>query len=265
MTPRLGTLTVVVLAVWLAACGSGDPAPEVPESIVVDTPQGELRITLAATTPTSTAASTSSGGTTGATAPDSTSTTTAAPAGSDTTAPPSAARLVDPSRLVVGAEVWGGYDRDLFPHWIDADGDGCDTRQEVLIRDSDTEVVLHPERVCRVVAGRWWSAYDDAWTTNPAHLHIDHLVPLAEAWESGARLWSAEQREAFANAEDGLVAVSASSNMAKAASDPAGWLPPNEDVWCVYVAVWIEVKATWGLSADPDEIAVLESLAEVCG
>lgn len=262
MTPRLGTLAVVVLAVWLAACGSGDPAPGGPESIVVDTPQGELRITLAATTPPGTAASTSSGD---AAAPDSSSTTTAGAAGSDTTDPPSAARLVDPSRLVVGAEVWGGYDRDLFPHWIDSDGDGCDTRQEVLIRDSDIAVVLHPERVCRVVEGRWWSAYDDAWITNPDHLHIDHLVPLAEAWESGAQLWSAEQREAFANAEDGLVAVSAASNMAKAASDPAGWLPPNQDVWCVYAAVWIEVKATWGLSADPDELTVLESLAEDCG
>ena len=262
MTARLPTLAVVALAVWLTACGAGrNPAPEVPESIVVDTPQGELRITLAATTPTST----SSEDATGATAPDSTPTTTAALDGSDTTHPPSAARLVDPSRLVVGAEVWGGYDRDLFPHWIDADGDGCDTRQEVLIRDSDIAVVSHPDRVCRVIDGRWWSAYDDAWTTNPAHLHIDHLVPLAEAWESGARLWSAEQREAFANAEDGLVAVSAASNMAKAASDPAGWLPPNEDVWCVYAAVWIETKVTWGLSADPDELAVLESLAEVCG
>ena len=189
----------------------------------------------------------------------------AAAAGSDTTDPPPTFRLVDPSRLVVGAEVWGGYDRDLFPHWIDADGDGCDTRQEVLIRDSDTAVVMHPERVCLVVEGRWWSAYDDVWTTNPNHLHIDHLVPLAEAWESGARLWTAEQREAFANAEDGLVAVSAASNMAKAASDPARWLPPNQDVWCVYAAVWIETKATWGLSADLDEIAVLESLAEDCG
>ena len=264
MTPRLGTPAVVVLAVCLTACGAGrNPAPEGPESIVVDTPRGELRITLAATTPTNTTASTSSGGTTAAAAPDSSTTTTVEAAGSEAGDTP--ARLVDPSRLVAASEVWGGYDRDLFPHWIDVDADGCDTRQEVLIRDSDIAVVLHPERVCRVVEGRWWSAYDDEWTTNPDHLHIDHLVPLAEAWESGARLWTAEQREAFANAEDGLVAVSAASNMAKAASDPARWLPPNEDVWCIYVAVWIEVKATWDLTADDAEIAALTSLAETCG
>ena len=123
--------------------------------------------------------------------------------------------------------MWGDYDRDLFAHWSDEDGDGCDTRQEVLIRDSSTTPVLHPERVCRVVEGRWWSAYDDWWTTDPADLHIDHLVPLAEAWKSGARLWTDAEREAFANDTAGLVAVSAASNLAKGASDPTDW-PPRQ-------------------------------------
>ena len=81
----------------------------------------------------------------------SSSTTTAPPA---TTAPAPAELVVDPSRLTVAPEVWGDYDRDLFPHWSDFDGNGCDTRQEVLIRDSDMTPTFHPERVCRVVAGR---------------------------------------------------------------------------------------------------------------
>lgn len=178
---------------------------------------------------------------------------------------PPSARLVEPARLEPGPEVWGDYDRDLFPHWSDLDRDGCDTRQEVLIRDSAIEPVMHPERICRVVDGRWWSSYDDTWTSNPASLHIDHLVPLAEAWESGARLWSAEQREAFANDMTGLIAVSAAANTSKGASDPAEWLPQNEDVRCIYGAVWIEVKATWGLTADPAELDALEALAAVCG
>ena len=177
---------------------------------------------------------------------------------------PAEVLLVDPSRLTVAPEVWGGYDRDLFPHWLDLDGDGCDMRQEVLIRDSATPPAMHPERVCRVVAGEWWSAYDDWWTADPADLHIDHLVPLAEAWESGARLWDTEQREAFANDPAGLVAVSGSSNLAKGASDPAGWLPPNEDVWCTYAAVWIEVKAAWHLTADQAEHDTLIALAARC-
>ena len=115
-------------------------------------------------------ASTSTAAPPGAPAPDTTATSAPVPAG-----------LVDPTRLDVAREAWAGYDRDLLPHWSDYDSDDCDTRQEVLIRDSDVIPAMHPERLCRVVEGRWWSSYDDTWTTNPAELHIDHLVPLAEA------------------------------------------------------------------------------------
>ena len=98
----------------------------------------------------------------------------------------------------------------------------------------------------------------------PADLHIDHLVPLAEAWKSGARLWTDAEREAFANDTAGLVAVSAASNLAKGASDPTDWLPDNEDVWCTYAAVWIEVKAAWNLTADQAEHDALTALAVRC-
>ncbi|MDE0171393.1 MAG: HNH endonuclease family protein [bacterium] len=250
---------LLLLVVGMAACGSGDtPAPEGVATVIVDTPQGDLQITLAPTTAQPEASAPAETTTTIEEDPNSQPTAEADPE------PPSA-RLVEPARLEPGPEVWGGYDRDLFPHWSDLDGDGCDTRQEVLIRDSAIEPVMHPERICRVVDGRWWSSYDDTWTSNPASLHIDHLVPLAEAWESGARLWSAEQREAFANDMTGLIAVSAAANTSKGASDPAEWLPQNEDVRCIYGAVWIEVKATWGLTADPAEIDALEALAAVCG
>ncbi|MYA02270.1 MAG: HNH endonuclease [Chloroflexi bacterium] len=234
---------VVMLAV---ACGQTD-APS--ESLPLMTLTPEAPATTAAATTTS--------------APTTPTSTDPAPAA--TAAEPQAAVVVvDPTRLTVAPEVWGGYDRDLFPHWSDSDGDGCDTRQEVLIRDSAIEPAMHPERVCRVVAGEWWSAYDDWWTTDPAELHIDHLVPLAEAWESGARLWNEADREAFANDTAGLVAVSASANTAKGASDPADWLPPNEDVWCTYAAVWVEHKATWNLTADQSEYDTLAALALEC-
>ena len=116
--------------------------------------------------------------------------------------------------LVVAAEQPGGYDRDLFRHWIDADGDGCDTRREVLL----AEAVVAPTRGsgCSLSGGEWISRYDAKTDTGSGRgFDVDHLVPLAEAWASGARSWTAQRREGYANDlgfVDSLVAVSAGSN-----------------------------------------------------
>ena len=154
-----------------------------------------------------------------------------------------------------------GYSRHAFRHWIDADRDGCDTRQEVLIEEAETgSITLHPSRRCRVTAGEWRSHYDDVRVTNPSDLDVDHLVPLAEAWDSGAWVWDDARREAFANDLDhpsSLIAVTASTNRSKGARDPAEWMPPNGNYACTYVAAWITVKARWGLSVDQTEYEFL--------
>lgn len=161
--------------------------------------------------------------------------------------------------LPIEAENRGGYDRELFDHWSDLDSDGCDTRREVLIRDA-TEVVMATDRECWIESGRWYSVYDDQWVTEPGSLDIDHVVPLAEAWDSGAASWDSEQREAFANDEAALLAVTARSNRAKGADDPTDWLPSNPDYLCQYTALWIVTKTRWGLSIDTAELATLEQL-----
>ena len=162
--------------------------------------------------------------------------------------------------LVVAPEQRSGYDRDLFDHWSDLDGDGCDTRREVLIRDSRVESELDPNRTCWVVSGLWYSYYDDEWVQGPSSLDIDHLVPLAEAWDSGARSWNSERREAFANDEGALVAVTARSNRSKGAADPADWMPSNSDFTCPYAAAWVATKARWGLTMDRQESDFLRGL-----
>lgn len=167
--------------------------------------------------------------------------------------------------LKIEPEIHGGYDRGLFEHWADEDGDGCDTRQEVLARDSLTAPDWHPHRLCRVAAGVWLSEYDGVTVYDPALLHIDHIVPLAEAWESGARSWPESRRRLFANDQAGLVAVTSSANLSKGASDPAGWVPPAAAARCDYAAVWVDLKQRWGLSADPDEAAALVDLLRSCG
>lgn len=91
---------------------------------------------------------------------------------------------------------------------------------------------------------------------NPSTFDIDHLVPLAEAWGSGANAWSAEQRTAFANDlgfRPSLIAVSASSNRSKGDRDPAEWMPPAANEHCRYLRTWVAVKTRWRLAIDVAE------------
>lgn len=163
-----------------------------------------------------------------------------------------------------GADV--GYDRSLFEHWTDDDGDGCDTRAEVLQAESDRPV--ETTGGCHVERGWWLSIYDGYSTDDASELDIDHLVALHEAWVSGAAAWGPERRQAFANDlghPGALVAVTAAMNRSKGDRDPARWQPPNRSAWCLYAADWITVKERWGLTADPAEATALRNMLHGCG
>ena len=168
--------------------------------------------------------------------------------------------------LTIAAEQTGGYDRDLFRHWVDADGDGCDTRREVLI----AEAVVAPTQGsrCALSDGEWISRYDGLTEQgNGRGFDVDHLVPLAEAWASGAHGWLPDRRERYANDlgyEQSLIAVSARSNRSKGAQDPATWLPPEADQHCWYAAAWVHVKTRWSLTVDTAEANTLRGLLSGC-
>ena len=162
--------------------------------------------------------------------------------------------------LPTATEVRTGYSRDLFTHWIDANGNGCNTRAEVLIAESQTTVTR--TGTCTITSGRWYSPYDQATWTAPSDVDIDHMVPLAEAWDSGARTWTASRRTAFANdlgLADSLIAVTDSVNQSKGDQDPAQWMPSNTSYTCAYVTAWIRVKYRWNLSVDQAERTALTS------
>ncbi|WP_420614353.1 HNH endonuclease family protein [Candidatus Spongiisocius sp.] len=162
---------------------------------------------------------------------------------------------------MVAGERWNGYDRNLFVHWTDEDADGCDTRREVLLRDAHSDLRVDGGPECRIVSGVWYSPYDDAWVEgSPAGLHIDHVVPLQEAWDSGAHAWDPGRRRAFANDPGGLAAVTAGINTAKGADDPAQWMPPNPHHRCAYIASWIAIKFRWDLTVDGREAGYLRDL-----
>ncbi len=148
-----------------------------------------------------------------------------------------------------------GYDRDLFRHWSDDDGDGCNTREEVLIAESRTPAQV--DRFgCKVIEGDWFSEYDGVMHTNPSALDVDHVVALKEAWDSGAWAWSASQRQRFANDlsdSRSLIAVSAGANRSKSDKDPSNWIPRRTEAVCGYISNWVAIKARWKLSMDESE------------
>lgn len=148
-----------------------------------------------------------------------------------------------------------GYSRELFPHWLDVDGDGCNAREQVLKRDSISLPQVDPYN-CYVVAGDWVSPYDGRTVRDRTQVDIDHVVALKEAWDSGAWAWNAAQRMAYANDTSdtrSLVASSASSNRSKSDKDPSNWLPTRSSYVCSYLGNWISIKARWGLSMDRSE------------
>ena len=119
---------------------------------------------------------------------------------------------------------------------------------------------------CGADSGRWISAYDGVSTTDPGEFDVDHMVPLAEAWASGARRWPEARRDDFANDlwPWSLIAVSASSNRSKSDQDPAEWMPERQGFECPYVARWIAVKFRWRLSVDQREKAFLADTLAGC-
>ncbi|WP_425470650.1 HNH endonuclease family protein [Saccharothrix australiensis] len=165
--------------------------------------------------------------------------------------------------LTVAAEgSTAGYSRDLFPHWTTVSGT-CNTRETVLKRDG-TSVVT--DASCAATSGRWYSPYDGATWSAASDVDIDHVVPLAEAWRSGASSWTTARRQSFANDLAGpqLIAVTDDVNQAKGDQDPARWQPPLTSYRCTYAKMWVHTKHRWGLKVDSAEKSALQSMLGRC-
>lgn len=156
-----------------------------------------------------------------------------------------------------------GYDRDEFKHWITPSGTNCSTRESVLQRDGD-EVSVGTD--CYPTKGSWFSEYDGTTVSSASGVDTDHVVPLAEAWRSGAQEWTDAERQDFANDLTGpqLIAVSASSNRSKGDQDPSTWLPTRASFHCTYAKMWVATKYRWGLALQSSEKAVLTTQLAAC-
>ncbi len=161
------------------------------------------------------------------------------------------AKLLLNSLAVAPEPTRSGYDRDLFKHWDDEDRDGCDTRCEVLAAERRSD-------------GTWFSLWDGYSTPNTSELHIDHVVALAEAWDSGANSWTSTQRDGFADWTVNLTAVTASSNLSKSDRDAGQWFPSRPQSNCVFAELTVITKYHWRLAVDTAEKTALSNMLNGC-
>ena len=163
---------------------------------------------------------------------------------------------------VTGESHHSSYDRDLFPHWITITG-ACNTREQVLKRDGSGVTV---NSSCAATSGAWHSPYDGATWSNPSDVDIDHMVPLAEAWSSGAWAWTTARRQTYANDLGGpeLWAVTDNVNQSKGDQDPATWQPSLTSFRCTYARAWVQVKWFYTLSVDSAERSALSGMLATC-
>jgi Protein of unknown function (DUF1524) len=177
---------------------------------------------------------------------------------------------------VKGRAAKTGYDRDQFGSaWTDDAGvqggrNGCDTRNDVLRRDLDALQVESGTNGCVALTGELVDPYTGEvmpfvrGEDSGSLIHIDHLVSLSNAWQTGAQQLDAEQRKNFANDPLNLWAVNGSANQQKSDGDAATWLPPNKSVRCELVAHQIAVKAKYGLWVTPPEAEGMQRILGDC-
>lgn len=264
-SPRwLGLGLAVLLVVGLASC------TEVPEKLDTTAPSasatlsgGPTKAPIPTKSPTPNPKPTPK--------PSPTSTPKPQPGKAETLARQRLARLVVQKRPVGTL----GYSRDAFgSSWKDIDGNGCNQRDDVLLRDvRPTTATVQQQGRCDhdVLAGTWVDPYSgrtrvltDLKDLSQAQaIQIDHIVPLAEAWVSGANAWTDERREVYANTLSVLLAVDGPTNASKGASDPAAWRP-RKGYQCRYAIRWIDIKSTWKLAVDPSEVRALREMLGYC-
>lgn len=162
------------------------------------------------------------------------------------------------------------YQREAFGNgWLDTDGNGCDTRNDILARDlTDTKVDTDS---CTVLSGTLADPYTASTiqftrgAATSSKVQIDHIVPLALAWGEGAWKWTSAQREQFANDPMNLLAVDGPTNSAKSDKPISTWLPPSKTYHCTYVALYVAVHDKYKLAMSSSDSAAAAKLVSACG
>ena len=184
---------------------------------------------------------------------------------------PGLATAVLETLAVKGRAPKTGYTRAQFGQaWADVDGNGCDTRNDILKRDLTGIIYKAGTRSCVVASGTLLDRYSGETinfirgNVSSMEVQIDHVVALSNAWQTGAFKLSADERKALANDPMNLFAVKGRLNSQKGDGDAATWLPPLKSFRCTYVAQQIAVKAKYSLWVVAPEKAAMTAILAKC-
>ena len=164
-----------------------------------------------------------------------------------------------------------GYDRDqLFGDWADPDGNGCDSRNDVLARDLTNKVFGTGRDKCLVLSGNLLDPYSGKSFNfvrgqgTSALIPIDHVVAVSDAWQKGAFKWDEIKRVNFYNDPLNLMATQRTLNSQKGDGDAATWLPPLKSYRCTYIARQIAVKAKYSIWVTKAEKEAMLRILKSC-
>ena len=95
--------------------------------------------------------------------------------------------------------------------------------------------------------------------------HVDHIVALKEAYDSGAAAWSSTRKAEFGNDPANLWCLDASVNLSKSDGDLAEWAGGSCAQRQHIATVTQQVKRAYGLSTDgAEQRAITAALAAQC-
>jgi hypothetical protein len=168
-----------------------------------------------------------------------------------------------------------GYKRDQFGQtWTDNHAgrgghNGCDTRNDVLAAQL-TAVQYRARSKCVVIAGTlptdpYTGRRIDFRKAAATKVQIDHVYPLARAWDMGAASWPLQRRVDFANDEAAnLLAVDGPANASKNDSGPGEWLPLNRNYRCTYVLRYLQVAHKYALPITTTDRNAAQAITRIC-
>ncbi|MCU0277492.1 MAG: HNH endonuclease family protein [Candidatus Nanopelagicales bacterium] len=178
-----------------------------------------------------------------------------------------AARQALPELDVKGRAPLTAYSREAFgTAWSDVNDNGCDTRNDILRRDLTNKTVDD----CVVLTGVLADPYSGRRVqfrrglVTSLEVQIDHVVPLSNAWQTGASFWTPAQRERFANDRRNLLAVRGDLNLQKSDGDAATWLPPKKSFRCAYVSIQVLTKQRYDLWVTAPEKRAMQRILDRC-